>query len=203
VFLQREVVSPKRTLNEGKLAPMSWSRRAALAVLSLTLPPNTQVAAEEPLPRGVAHLDGPYAATWTKKSAHIAASRVRLHATGARTHANWVLFRLPFDSTQRDRIRRVRIHATSTVDTNVAALLLGSVCVPFPTSGDVSHWPLFSVGGIWPMLPFRLHGQPATDDPTIVAINAPTRVANYVACGGDERLEDPDRWAIDVTWEER
>jgi hypothetical protein len=128
---------------------------------------------------------------------------VRLNATGARTHANWVLFRLPFDSTQRDRIRRVMIHATASVDTDVAALLLGSVCLPFPTSGDVSHWSSYSVGGMWPMLPFRLHGQPASDDPTIVAINVPTRVANYVACGGDDRLRDPATWTIDIIWEER
>jgi hypothetical protein len=180
------------------------SRTAALAVLSLSLPPNTEVPPEDPLPRGTAHLDGPVAETWTRRHARVTASRVRLHATGARTHANWILFQVPFDTTQRDRVRIHSWASSSAADSDVGALMLGSVCLPFPSSGGVDDWAVWTVGGIYPTERLRWHPFPPTDDPTVIALNVPTRVANYVACGMDDgKLVDPEQWTLDLTWDER
>jgi hypothetical protein len=182
----------------------SWARTAVFAALSLSLPPNTPIPLEDPLPRGTAHLDGPIAPTWTRRHALLTASRVRLHATGARTHSNWILFQVPFDTTQRGRIR-VRSWVPSSIpNSDVGALMLGSVCLPFPSSGGVDRWAYWSVGGIYTSDPLRWHPFPPTDDPTVIAINVPTRVANYVACGMDDgKLVDPSQWTLDVTWDER
>jgi hypothetical protein len=181
-----------------------WLRRTALAVLSLTVPPNLQVPIEEPLPRGDARLEGPLGATWTPKHVRVTASRVRLNALGAKTHANWVLFRLPFDSTQHGRIRRVHFEASATTPTDVGALRIGSVCMLVPSSGGVAQWTGYTVGGIGPSHPLRWHFAPPTDDPTILGINVPTRVANYASCGWDDgTLHELARWRLDVWWEER
>jgi hypothetical protein len=183
---------------------MRWSRNAALAFLSLTVPPVLPPLAEEPLPRGVSNVEGPLAAEWTTRRAHVGASRVRLLGLGARTHRNWVLFRLPFDSRQRDRIRSVRFAPHATAPTDVGALSVGSLCIRIPSAGDVATWERYTVSGISRTREFRFHPTPPTDDPTIVAINVPTRVANYVACGWDQgHLDDPQTWSIDLTWEER
>lgn len=183
---------------------MKLARTAALAVLSLSLPPNTQIPIEDPLPPGTAHLEGPLATSWTRRQARVTASRVRLHATGARTHANWILFQVPFDTTQRDRIRVRSWTSSSGANSDVGALRLGSVCIPFPSSGGVDNWAIWSVGGLYPSQPLRWHPFPPTDDPTVIALNVPTRVANYVACGMDDgRLVDPAQWTLEITWDER
>lgn len=152
----------------------------------------------------MSNLDGPLASEWTKKTAHVDASRVRLNGLGARTHRNWVLFRLPFDSRQRDRIRALRFAPHATARTDVGAVRVGSVCLRIPSAGTVATWSRYTVSGISRTEEFRFHPTPPTDDPTIVAINIPTRVANYVACGWDEgHLVDPATWSIDISWEER
>lgn len=183
---------------------MSWSRSAALALLSLTVPPTLAPVDEEPVPRGISTVSGPVAASWTRKTAHVEALRVRLSGLGARTHRNWVLFRLPFDSRQLDRVRFVRFAPHASAPTDVGAFRIGSVCVRIPPNGDVSSWARYTVSGISRTEEFRFHPTPASDDPTIVAINVPTRVANYVACGWDRgHLDDPATWSLDLSWEER
>jgi hypothetical protein len=160
--------------------------------------------AESPIPPGQSSLEGPLAAEWTRKTATVTALRVRLNAIGMRTHANWVLFRLPFDASQLKRLRRVRFRPSASVDTDVGALSIGSVCLPIPSSGPVDDWAPYTVSGIGGTDRYRVHPAPPTDDPTIFAINVPTRVANFTACGWDGgALRDPSRWTLDVTWEER
>ncbi|MDF2693719.1 MAG: hypothetical protein K0S65_2102, partial [Labilithrix sp.] len=135
--------------------------------------------------------------------AQVRGSRVRLNGLGARTHANWVLFRLPFDASQWQRVRSVRFHARSLARTEVGALRLGSVCVPFPSDGGVDRWALYTVSGIGRTERYFWHPSPPTDDPTIAGLNVPTRVANYVACGQDDALRDPENWTLEIAWEER
>src|SRR5262245_37422350 len=105
---------------------MTLSRSAALALLSLTVPPTLPPIPDEPLSRGVSTITGPKAETWTKKTAHLEALRVRLGGLGVRTHRNWVLFRLPFDSRQWDRVRSIRFAPHATAPTDVGAFRLGS-----------------------------------------------------------------------------
>jgi hypothetical protein len=184
--------------------PMSWSRIAFLALLSLTVPPTVQPAPEDPLPRGELRPDGAIASTWTKRTAHVRASRVRLNGLGAKTHANWVLFQLPFDSTRHQRIRSVMLTPSVRSRTDVGAIRIGSICVRMPPGGGVREWTLYTVGEIGRTERFYWHPVRPTDDPTILGLNVPTRVANYVACGWDEgHLLDPDAWSVDISWEER
>jgi hypothetical protein len=183
-----------------------WSRRIALALLALTLPPNLEPPPEAPLERGDAAGPGTaeLADSWTPRSAHVTAVRVRLNGLGARTHANWVLFRLPFDATQRQRLRRVRFIPSSNERSDVGALRIGSVCVPVPAEGGVESWAMYTMSGVGGTERFGWHPAPPTDDPTIAGINVPTRVANWVACGdGDGHLREPENWTLEVVWEER
>lgn len=183
---------------------MRWSQVPLLVLLSLTVPPTVQPEPQAPLPPGETHPDGPLAESWIAKSAHVRGSRVRLNGLGARTHANWVLFRLPFDTTQHRRLRSVRFRPSSRSRTAVGAFRIGSVCVTVPPAGGVEDWSLYTVSGIGYTRRFRWHPLPPTDDPTILGINVPTRVANYVACGWDEgHLHEPEEWELDITWEER
>ena len=127
-----------------------------------------------------------------------------MNGLGARTHANWVLFRLPFDATQRQRIRRVQFTTSSLAETEVGALRIGSVCLKIPPSGAVESWALYTASGIGRTERYGWHPSPPTDDPTIAGINVPTRVANYAACGWDDgRLYTPESWGLQVDWEER
>lgn len=183
---------------------MRWSRVPQLFVLSLTVPPTVEAPLEAPLPVGESRPKGPLADTWTLKSAHLRASRVRLNGLGARTHANWVFFQLPFDTTQRQRVRSVRFRPSSRSPTAVGAIRLGSVCITVPPNGGVEDWTSYTAGGIGLTARFSWHPAPPTSDPTVLGINIPTRVANYAACGWDEgHLREPEDWTLDVTWEER
>jgi hypothetical protein len=138
-----------------------------------------------------------------RRSAQVTAMDVRLHALGARTHANWVFFRLPFDTTARDRVRNVELHPHAARETAVGAYRLGGLCVRMPSSGSVETWARYTTSGISATERFAWNPSSPTNDPTVLGINVPTRVANHVACGGDAALTDPSTWTLDVAWDER
>ena len=176
----------------------------ALGVLfALLMPAGAPRGPEERLPLGDVAPEGPRATDWTRRTARVTASQVRLGGLGARTHANWILFRLPFATTALDRVRRVRFSVTASVDTDVAALRIGSVCTPMQTYGPIERWTMYTVGGIAGTDDFGDHPTAPTADPTLLGIAVPTRVANYVACGRDDgRLEETSTWHLEVSWEE-
>lgn len=184
---------------------MEWLRAGGLALLSLTIAPAREAQPyEEPLPRVDLRLPDPPGDVWVKKRAHSKAIRVKLNGLGARTHANWVLFRLPFDASQRSRLRNVHYEIDAKSQTEVGALLIGSICTRFPTYGGAGSWTSYTSSGVARTMHFDWHPAPPTDDPTILGLNVPTRVANYVACGWDEgHLTDPEDWSIDISWEQR
>ena len=169
---------------------MAWQHIALGVFFALVIPAGAPRAAPAPLPPGAAMPAGPRAETWTRKSARLTASQVRLGGIGAHTHTNWILFRLPFDTTAVDRIRDVRFTASATVETNVSALRIGSVCTLHGRRDRRDRG-------------LRRSSERPTADPTLLGIAVPTRVANYVACGRDGgHLEEPSTWQLDVTWEE-
>ncbi len=183
---------------------MSWPRIGALALLSLTLPPNRDPPREEPIDRGAVRPAGPPGEAWVHRVALVSGLRVRLNGLGARTHANWVLFRLPFHADQSKRVRSVRFTPSSAARSDVGALRIGSVCVPAPSDHGVEHWAIYTTSGIGRTEQYRWHPAAPTDDPTVAGINVPTRVANYVACGRDEgKLDEPSNWTLTVEWDER
>jgi hypothetical protein len=135
-------------------------------------------------------------------SVRLTATAVHLRALGVRTHANWIFFRLPFDTTDRTHIRSVAFSPHASRDTNVGAFRLGGVCFTTPSLGPVEAWTLYTTSGIGWTERFSSHGAAPTFDPTIVAINVPTRVANHVACGRDDALLLPETWSLDISWDE-
>jgi hypothetical protein len=182
---------------------MAWQHIALGVFFAFLVPAGGPPIPQEPLPRGEAAPAGPRADTWTRRTTRLTASQVRLGGLGAHTHSNWILFRLPFDATAVHRIRDVRFTPTATVETNVSALRIGSVCTPISAYGPLESWARYTVGGIGGTEDFRDHPSAPTADPTVLGIAVPTRVANYVACGRDGgHLEDPSTWQLEVTWEE-
>jgi hypothetical protein len=182
------------------------ARFAALgfALYSLLIGEAVPLPAEAPLPRVDLRDTGPLAAEWRAHHASVSAEVVHLNGLGVRTHANWVLFRLPFDTRQRDRIRNVRFAPTAKAPTEVGAIRVGGgICVTTRPSGQVQDWAEYTTSGIGGTHHFAHHPAPPTDDPTIYGINVPTRVANHVACGRDDRLRDPSQWQLDIDWEAR
>ena len=138
-------------------------------------------------------------------SVRIPAMRVALDATGTHTHDNWIFFRLPFDSTDRERIQNVRIEPSAEIDPDVAATRVGTMCAPCKNYGPIGTWAGYTTGAVGPTLAFAQHPTPPTDDPMILGLNVPSRVANYVACGWERSnaLRNPATWHVDVSWEER
>lgn len=182
---------------------MAWQHTALGVFFALLIPAGAPRIRPEPLPRGDLMPSGPRAETWTRKTVRLTATQVRLEGLGARTHANWILFRLPFATTALDRIRDVRFTVTTTAETNVGALRIGSICVPVRAYGPLESWAQYTVGGIAGTDDFGDHPTAPTADPTLFGIAVPTRVANYVACGRDGgRLEETGTWHLEITWEE-
>jgi len=181
---------------------MAWQQSALGVAFALLIPANAP-RSPEPLPRGEPTPSGPRAETWTRKTSRLVATQVRLGGLGARTHANWILFRLPFDTTALDRIRHVRFTVAATAETNVGALRIGSVCTPMRAYGPVESWTQYTMGGIGGTDDFGDHATAPTHDPTVFGIAVPTRVANYVACGRDGgRLTETTTWHLEIAWDE-
>jgi hypothetical protein len=187
---------------------MKLSQLPLLMVLSLTVPPGTVLPVDsmglEPVPMTEARVERPLADVWTPRSAHLVASHIRLNGLGIRTHANWVVFRLPFDTTRRDRVRSVRFRPSSALPTQIGALRIGSVCFEVRPAGGVEDWSLFTMSGIGGTERFFWHPAPPRTDARVLGINVPTRVANYASCDLDDgHLRELENWSLDVSWEER
>lgn len=138
---------------------------------------------------------------WVHHEVELSATRVDLGHTGRHTHANWVVFMLPFDTTQRD-VRNVRFRPRSLADTDVAALYTPLGCLPAPRKGPVEDpgWTKFTLTGIGGTRSLHSHALAPTHDSRAYAINVPTRVANVAACG-ERALASPASWRLVVSWE--
>lgn len=185
-----------------------WARVTGFGVLAMltVAPPRGMRTFDDPITVLDLRRTEPMGDHWIKHRMEITALRVSLNGLGARTHANWVLFRLPFDTTQHDRIRRIDFEIVSKAPSDVAAVMVGSICAEVPRYGDGIHdWSSFTVDGVSWTKPFwQAAGTPPTEDPTILGLNVPTRVANYAACGWDDgNLRDPENWVLNIQWEER
>lgn len=138
---------------------------------------------------------------WTAHEVELEPVLVDLAHLGVHTHANWVVFELPFDTTAKS-VRRIELRPRSLRETNVAALPTRLGCVPAPSLGAVEGrgWAEYTASGTdgtgWlsdhPLAPRR--------DGRVFAINVPTRVANAAACW-DPKLRDAAAWRLVVSWE--
>ena len=187
---------------------MSVARSFAVAFVSAALfsgqssfemePPVADAAPSAGVLAGTPLADG-----WTRWSVELEAASVDLGHLGMHTHANWVVFELPFDTRRRD-LRNVHLSPRALADTDVAALHTPIGCLPAPTVGPVEGpgWPKYTLGGIAGTRPLYVHGLAPTHDARAYAINVPTRVANVAACGAHALLSR-STWRLRVEWDSR
>ena len=166
------------------------SGRSSLEADASSPPPPLASASSRMLPDG-----------WTRSAVELQAKTVDLGHLGQHTHANWVVFELPFDTTRRD-LRNVRFRVRALVDTDVAALYTPVACLPAPTLGPVEddRWAKLTLGGIGGTGRLWSHERAPTHDARAYAINVPTRVANRAACG-EHALVSPSTWRLVVEWD--
>lgn len=140
---------------------------------------------------------------WTRKWVELEASRVDLGHTGQHTHANWVVFDLPFDPASRE-VRNVTFIPRSLSDTDVAMLETPLGCLPAPTLGPVEdpRWSKYTLAGVSGTSRFDEHELSPTHGERAYAINVPTRVANAAACR-DPSLRERTTWRLVVEWDVR
>ena len=144
-------------------------------------------------------IEGGFTRTWVE----LEASNVDLGHTGRHTHANWVVFQLPFEPASPD-VRNVRFMPRALADTDVGMLETPFGCVPSPTLGSVDdeRWSKYTATGVSGTTPFSWHDRVPTQDARAYAINVPTRVANAAACR-DPSLYERTTWRLVVEWDVR
>jgi hypothetical protein len=144
-------------------------------------------------------LEGGWVRTWVE----LEASRIDLGHTGQHTHANWVVFELPFDPASPD-VRNVTFQPRAISDTDVAMLQTPFGCLPAPTLGPVDdeRWSKYTASGVADTSRFVWHELAPTHSPRAYAINVPTRVANAAACR-DPSLYERTTWRLVVEWDAR
>jgi hypothetical protein len=138
---------------------------------------------------------------WTRTWVELETSSVDLGHTGQHTHANWVVFELPFDPASPD-VRNVTFLPRALSDTDVGMLETPFGCVPAPTLGPVEdpRWSKYSLRGVYGTTPFAWHELAPAHGPRAYAINVPTRVANAAACR-DRSLYETTTWRLVVEWD--
>lgn len=188
---------------------MSRARRVVVAVVlglvlaggaALAVPPGGEQASAEEEPAGreeTTELPGGR----RRHRVELAARRVDLDHVGVHTHANWVVFELPFDVT-RGEATNVRFFPRTTVDSSVGAYHTSLACLRVPSVGPVEdpRWAKYTVSGVAGTHRFWEHGLAPTTDPRGYAINVPSRVANAARCWLPA-LTQPASWRLVVEWE--
>lgn len=181
--------------------------RRALFVVACTVlfseqsPPNAVAKAPPPpLMTGTARAlsDG-----WTREWVELEATHVDLAHLGRHTHANWVVFELPFDPTSPS-VRNVTFMPRTLSDSDVAAVDTPFGCFPVPTLGPVedARWSKFTLTGVSGTSSLDSHELAPTHGARAYAINVPTRVANVAACR-DPSLRERTTWRLVVEWDVR
>lgn len=140
---------------------------------------------------------------WTRTWLELEATQVDLGHTGQHTHANWVVFELPFDPASPE-VRNVTFLPRAVSDTDVGMLQTPFGCLPAPTLGPVEdpRWSKYTSRGASGTTPFSWHELSPTQDARAYAINVPTRVANAAACR-DASLYERATWRLVVEWDVR
>lgn len=174
---------------------------ATLAILAARFA-HTGAAARAKVPLHV-YADVPIARGWRVHHVEIEAKSADLTHLGQHTHANWVLFDLPFDPASA-AIRNLHFEPRALRDTNIAAIPTAIGCVPTPTLGSVEAraWGEYTERGAGDTRVFADHPHAPAFGPRVFAVNVPTRVANAASCW-DPGLREASAWRLDVSWEAR
>lgn len=171
---------------------------AALAgAAALFVPPSARESGTEPVASVTTVLpDGR-----VRRRVELVARDVDLSHPGIHTHANWVVFELPFDTTSGD-VRAVRFFPRTTVRSDVGALLTPIGCLRTPSIGPVQSgvWTKLTRGAVGGTLHLWEHELVPTKSSRDYAINVPSRVANAAACWLPA-LARNDTWRLVVEWE--
>ncbi len=189
---------------------MTRARRVGAAIViglvltagaALVTPPGGEDASAEELPTGreeTSELPGGR----RRHRAELVARLVDLGHVGVHTHANWVVFELPFDVT-RGEAKNVRFTPRTTADSSVGAYHASLACLRVPSVGPVgdSRWAKYTANGLAGTHGFWEHELAPTRDARAYAINVPSRVANAARCWLPA-LTRPETWRLVVEWED-
>lgn len=185
---------------------MKPSRWTALALAGALVAGGVVYALRPPPAREVANANAPPLAeqitTRPDGSVHhaleLVAREVDIAHLGVHTHANWVVFELPFDVTD-EAVKRVSFAARTTTDADVGALHTRLGCLRVPPT-PMGEWAYFTKNGVGFTHTFDEHGLVPTQSPRALAINLPTRLANAAACWRPA-LAKPETWRLRVEWD--
>ena len=194
--------STLRTIAWSVLVVTGTGATALVAALAVVAVRFAHLGASAPVSSPLRiHADVRMALGYRAHHVELEATAVDLNHLGQHTHANWVVFALPFD-TAAPGIRNVRFEPHALRETNVAALPTAIGCVPTPTLGPVEGraWGEFTANGANGTRFFADHPFAPTSDSHTFAVNVPTRVANAAACW-DPSLRERATWRLDVSWE--
>ena len=184
-------------MSPGVRLALGASVLLALATLGLA-PPREEPAA------AVAPIEDTSAPTEDARhhAVELSARLVDLDHLGVHTHANWVVFDLPFD-VMDPRVRHVRFSPRTTVSSDVGAIRIGPLCVRAPATGGVDdpRWTKLTLSGGAGTRPFWEWGGdvPHASGRTLV-VSVPSRVANAAACGIGA-LKRRETWRLGVAWD--
>jgi hypothetical protein len=139
---------------------------------------------------------------WTRREVELVARTADVGHLGIHTHANWVVFDLPFDPSDTG-IRRAQFAPRTTERSDVGALRVGPICLRAPPVGDVAdaRWTkLTQMGGAGTRPFWEWDGIVPEAGPRAFVVSVPSRVANAAACWLPA-LARRETWRLGVTWE--
>lgn len=168
----------------------------------LLVPPRD--AASDLPPLGAVDTASPLADGWVRHRVELAAGTVDLGHLGVHTHANWVVFHLPFD-VDDPGVRVVRFEPHTRVRSDVGALRVGPLCLRAPDTGGVDdpRWTKLTRNGGGGARPFSdWDGDVPHAGRRTLVVSVPSRVANAAACWLPA-LRQLDTWRLQVTWDAR
>lgn len=133
----------------------------------------------------------------------LVARSVDLTHLGVHTHANWVVFELPFD-VDDPSVHHVHFAPRATTDTAIGALRTRFGCLRTRAVGPVTSGAIskFTKNGVDDTSRFDEHSLAPTTSARAYAINIPTRLANAAACWRPA-LARPETWRLRVFWDTR
>lgn len=134
----------------------------------------------------------------------LSARVVDLGHLGVHTHANWVVFELPFEPSD-PHVRNVRFAPRTTVRSDVGAVRLGPLCIRTPSTGgfDDPRWTkLTRTGGAGTRPFWEWGGEVPHATASAFVVSVPSRVANAAACRIPALLR-PEAWRLGVSWDTR
>ena len=187
-------------MSSGRILAIASLLPLGMAAVVLA-PPGEEVVDAAPLAAPVGSAQGERG---DHHEVELSARLVDLGHLGVHTHANWVVFELPFDPSD-PHVHRVRFAPRTTVRSDVGAVRIGPLCIRTPSTGgfDDPRWTKMTRTGGAGTRPFWEWGDAVPHaSARAFVVSVPSRVANAAACRIPGLLR-PDAWRLGVGWDTR